>query len=290
MNFLNVDFAKGTTALFKEAFKFKKYKAMPIFFAIVVGICQIGFALASFVVAGLIYVVNFLKKLLMLPVEYMHSIVRGEKDEVKAGAQTVIYLISWPVIFLAYLSLTLLVVALNVLYILLSLVTFVWTLGGFRFHLLLSEADDIEKTVEGKYNKTVLILFIVGILAIAILLPVALIVLHYIGLPELDKTYLFKNAGFKVLLENVIAVAKTKITIASSAIDLFIFVYTLAAFIPFPKAPKAAPAIAEAVAEAAEVEIEAEAEAEVEAEVEIEAEAEVEVEAEAEVEAEVEAE
>lgn len=286
MNFLNVDFAKGTTALFKEAFKFKKYKAMPIFFAIVVGICQIGFALASFVVAGLIYVVNFVKKLLMLPVEYMHSIVRGEKDEVKAGAQTVIYLISWPVIFLAYLSLTFLVVALNVLYILLSLVTFVWTLGGFRFHLLLSEADDIEKTVEGKYNKTVLILFIVGILAIAILLPVALIVLHYIGLPELDKTYLFKNAGFKVLLENVIAVAKTKITIASSAIDLFIFVYTLAAFIPFPKAPKAAPAIAEAVAEAAEVEAEAEAEAEVE----IEAEAEVEVEAEAEIEAEVEAE
>ena len=270
MNFLNVDFAKGTTALFKEAFKFKKYKAMPIFFAIVVGICQIGFALASFVVAGLIYVVNFLKKLLMLPVEYMHSIVRGEKDEVKAGAQTVIYLISWPVIFLAYLSLTFLVVALNVFYILLSLVTFVWTLGGFRFHLLLSEADDIEKTVEGKYNKTVLILFIVGILAIAILLPVALIVLHYIGLPELDRTYLFKNAGFKVLLENVIAVAKTKITVASSAIDLFIFVYTLAAFIPFPKAPKAAPAIAEAVAEAAEVEADAEVEAEAEVEVEAE--------------------
>ena len=26
MNFLNVDFANGTTALFKEAFKFKKYK------------------------------------------------------------------------------------------------------------------------------------------------------------------------------------------------------------------------------------------------------------------------
>ena len=92
MNFLNVDFAKGTTALFKEAFKFKKYKAMPIFFAIVVGICQLGFALMSFIFAGFIYLFNFLKKLLVLPVEYIHSIVRGEKDEVKAGAQTVIYL------------------------------------------------------------------------------------------------------------------------------------------------------------------------------------------------------
>ena len=252
MNFLSVDFAKGTTALFKEAFKFKKYKAMPIFFAIVVGICQIGFAIASFIVAGLIYVFNFLKKLFAIPVEYMHSIVRNEKDEVKAGAQTVIYLISWPFIFLSYLVLTSLVVFLNVLYILLALTTFVWTLGGFRFHLLLSEANDIEKNVEGKYNKTVLILFIVGILAIAILLPIVLVVLHYIKLPEIDKTYLFKNAGFKILLENIITTLKTKATVAAPAIDAFILIYTLIAFVPFPRAPKAAPAIAEAVAESAE--------------------------------------
>ena len=38
MNFLNVDFSKGTTALFKEAFKLKKYKAMPLVYAIIVGI------------------------------------------------------------------------------------------------------------------------------------------------------------------------------------------------------------------------------------------------------------
>ena len=105
-----------------------------------------------------------------------------------------------------------------------------------------------------EYVENVLILFIVGILAIAILLPLVLVVLHYIKLPEIDKTYLFKNAGFKILLENIITTVKAKSTVAAPVIDAFILIYTLIAFVPFPRAPKAAPAIAEAVAESAEAE------------------------------------
>ena len=253
MDFLNVDFAKSTTALLKEAFKFKKYKAMPIFFAIVVGICQLGIAVLSFIVAGLIYVLNFFKKLFMLPVEFIHGIVRSEKDEVKAGAQTVIYLISWPFIFLFYGLLAFLTLILNIFYIFLALTTFVWTLGGFRFHLLVSDAENIEKNVEGKYNNVVLIVFVVGIAAIAILLPIVLVVLHYIGLPEIDKTYLFKTAEAKILIENIITNLKAKAIAIVPVLDAFVFIYTLAAFIPFPKALKAAPAIAEVVIESANI-------------------------------------
>ena len=252
MNFLSVDFAKGTTALFKEAFKFKKYKAMPLFFAIVIGICQIGFAIASFLVAGIIYVFNFIMKLFAFPIEQIHGIIRNEKNEVKAGAQTIIYLVSWPLIFFSYVSLIFSTFVLNILYIFLALFTYVWTLGGFKFHLLMSDAGNIEKNVEGRYNKTVLIAFVICIAAIAILLPLILVVLFYIKLPELDRIYLFKNAEFKILLESIIATTKAKATVAAPVLDLFIFIYTLVAFIPFPRAPKEAPAIAEAVAESAE--------------------------------------
>ena len=252
MIFLNVDFSKKVTDLFKEAFKFKKYKAMPIFFAIVVGICQLGFAASSFLIAGAIYVFNFVLKLSAIPIEFLHAIVRNEKDEVKAGAQTVIYLISWPIIFLTYALLVTLVLILDILYVLFALATFIWTLGGFKFHLLPSDATNIEKNVEGKYNKSLLIAFIVILLAILIILPLALVVLHYISLPELDQIYLFENAETEILIENIIFTTKAKSTIASNIADFFIFLYTLIVFIPLPKAKKAAPAITEAVAESAE--------------------------------------
>ena len=289
MNFLNVDFARGTTALFKEAFKFKKYKAMPAGFAVVVGIFQIPFVLLSFLFAGFVYILNFVKKLAAIPTEQIHGVVRNEKDEVKAGAQTVIYLISWPFIFLCYVSLILATYMLNILYILVALTAFVWSLGGFRFHMLLSDAECIEKDVEGKYNKKALIAFVVCIIAILVLLPILLTAFYYIGLPAPDKTYLFKTAGFKMLMENMLNVFKSKIITAIPMLFGFSFVYTLIAFVPFPKANKAAPAIAMAVADAVaaeeetaveeaceetaeEVAEEAPAEAEAESEVEVEAE------------------
>lgn len=287
MNFLNVDFARGTTALFKEAFKFKKYKAMPAGFAVVVGIFQIPFVLLSFLFAGFVYILNFVKKLAAIPTEQIHGVVRNEKDEVKAGAQTVIYLISWPFIFLCYVSLILATYMLNILYVLVALTAFVWSLGGFRFHMLLNDAENIEKDVEGKYNNKVLIAFVVCLVAILVLLPILLTAFYYIGLPAPDKTYLFKNAGFKVLMENMLNVFKTKLITSIPVLFGFSFVYTLIAFVPFPKANKAAPAIAMAVEDAVAAEEETvseDAPAEAEAEVEVEAEAEVEAEVEAEAE------
>ena len=250
MNFLNIDFGKGTTALFKEAFKFKKYKAMPLAFAIIVGIFQIPFTLVSFVVAGFIYLINFIMKLFAFPVEQIHGVVRGEKDEVKAGAQTVIYLISWPLIFFSYVLLIFSTFMLNILYIIVAVTTFIWTLGGFRFHLLLSDAGDIEKTVEGKYNKNALIVYVVVIAVIIVLVPIVLTMVEYLGLSPQEKqlnTLLNPNYLIDLYKENLIM--SIYVTLA------FSFLYTLFAFVPFPKkGSNVAPAIAEVVAEAAVVE------------------------------------
>lgn len=251
MDFLNVDFAKGTTALLKEAFKFKKYKAMPVFFAVVVGIFQIPFVTVSFLVAAFVYILSFLVRIFKIPAELMHKIVRNEKDEVKPGAQAIIYLISWPSIFLSYAIIVSLTVTLNILYFIVSVTSFVWSLGGFRFHLLMSDAENIEKNVEGEYNKIALICFVVGVALILILLPIVMTVVHYLTLPDLDP-YSIKNLKlykFGDLIKHFGTTFKGEFIDSIWILFGFTFIYTLAAFIPFPKAPKFAPAIANVVAE-----------------------------------------
>ena len=270
MNFLTVDFAKGTTALFKEAFKFKKYKAMPVFFAIVVGICQIPFVLMSFFMAAIVYVFNFLIKIIAYPAEQIHGLVRTEKDEVRLGAEIVIYLVSWPTIFFLYSLLILSTFMLNILYIFVALPTFIWSLGGFRFHLLLGDAKDIEKPVKGKYNNAALIIFVVVLallLIVAFVMPTVLTKVEYNN--QLDE-YLVSIFGpqYKTLDPAVLApqeelfetlnYEKIKADVESDfetfviLPDVFVFLYTLFAFIPFPRKKEeeeAAPAVAEVIAE-----------------------------------------
>lgn len=274
MNFLNVDFAKGTTALFKEAFKFKKYKAMPAFFAVVVGICQIPFVLMSFVVAAIVYVFNFFIKIIAYPAEQIHGVVRHEKDEVRLGAEIVIYFVSWPTIFFLYSLLIFSTFLLNILYIFVALPTFIWSLGGFKFHLLLSDAKDIEKEVTGKYNKIVLIVF-VSVLALlliaAYVLPAVMVAVEYNqqldaymvsvfgqNYKTLDANLLAQQEEFFETLnyENIKANVTAKYEKLSTLTDIFVLLYTLIAFVPFPRKKKedVAPAVAEAIEESVIVE------------------------------------
>ena len=274
MNFLNVDFAKGTTALFKEAFKFKKYKAMPAFFAVVVGICQIPFVLMSLLVAAIVYVFNFFIKIIAYPAEQIHGVVRHEKDEVRLGAEIVIYFVSWPTIFFLYSLLIFSTFMLNILYIFVALPTFIWSLGGFKFHLLLSDAKDIEKEVTGKYNKIVLIVF-VSVLALlliaAYVLPAVMVAVEYNqqldaymvsifgqNYKTLDANLLAQQEElFETLnYENIKANVTAKYEELSTLTDLFVLLYTLIAFVPFPRKKKenVAPAVAEAIEESVIVE------------------------------------
>ena len=255
MNFLNVDFAKGTTALFREAFKFKKYKAMHPFFAVVTGIFQIPFVLLSFIVAGIVYLFNFMIRIFAFPVEQLHGVVRNEKDEVKGGAQTVIYLISWPLIFFLYTLLIFSTFMLNILYIFVSVSTFIWSLGGFRFHLLLSDAGDIEKNVCGKYNKLLPLFFVIGVGLIVIVYPLVDTLIYYLSLNELDSNYLFKLLPKEQLVDHIMTTFKKAVVSSSTTfLPIFSILYTLIGFVPHPRARKAAPAVAEAVEAAVEAE------------------------------------
>jgi hypothetical protein len=174
MLFLNVDFSKGMTTLFKESFKFKKYKAMHPFFAVVVGLCQIPYVLISFLVAAIIYVFDFIAGVLAYPIEQVHGLIRREKNEVRGAAEAIIYFLSWPFLFFFYILLTFMTFMLNVLYVIAALSTFIWSLGGFKFHLFLARAGDIKKDVKGKYHPAVSIVFTVIMGVLFILLPIIL--------------------------------------------------------------------------------------------------------------------
>ena len=241
MLFLNVDFSKGMTTLLKESFKFKKYKALHPFFAVVVGLCQLPYVLISFLTAAVIYVFDFIVGVLAYPFEQVHGLIRREKDEVRGAAEAVIYFLSWPFLFLFYIILTFMTFVLNVLYVVAALTTFIWSLGGFEFHLFLSRAGDIKKDVKGKYSHAVSIVFTVIIGVLFILLPIILglitfatqnvpeFVPNVYGLNEPNPAY--KNFG--VCLGEAFGVG---IAVCS----VFSLLYTLIAYAPFPRVKETA--------------------------------------------------
>ena len=62
MNLFSTDYLSKVTSLLKEAFKFKKYKAMHPFFAVVVGITVIPFVLVSLLLSVYLIIACFLFK------------------------------------------------------------------------------------------------------------------------------------------------------------------------------------------------------------------------------------
>ena len=235
MLFLNVDFSKGMTTLLKESFKFKKYKALHPFFAVVVGLCQLPYVLISFLTAAVIYVFDFIVGVLAYPFEQVHGLIRREKDEVRGSAEAVIYFLSWPFLFLFYIILTFMTFVLNVLYVVAALTTFIWSLGGFKFHLFLSRAGDIKKDVKGKYSHAVSIVFTVIIGVLFILLP---IILGLITFATQNASEFYPNttivnpySGYK----NFGVCLGEAFIVGIAVCSVFSLLYTLIAYAPFPR-------------------------------------------------------
>ena len=150
-NLFEINYLQKMGILLREAFQFKKYKAMPVGFAILSGILMIPLVLSSFFIIAFFSVVAFLFSVVLLPVKAFHSVVRNEGEHAMHATQFIIYFISWPVISLLYIVLSLLVPILFVLYAALSLTTYIWSFCGFRFHLFPME-ENISINVNGNYT------------------------------------------------------------------------------------------------------------------------------------------
>lgn len=171
MIFSSIDYLAKTTDILKEAFKFKKYKAMNNVCAVFVGICMSPFVLISFVLAAFLYVTGFMFKLIATPIENIHNLAHSEGAEVKHATQVVIYLISWPLIFFWYTVISLMLLQLALLYAIFSCITYIWSLGGFKFHLFASDSDEISIEAYGKYNIILPLAYLIVMAVLLILIP-----------------------------------------------------------------------------------------------------------------------
>ena len=229
MSLFEIDFLKKMTALLREAFRFKKYKAMSPVLAVFTGILMIPMVLASFAAAAFFAILGFLFNVFSAPVKYLHDIVRGEGQIVKHATQAIVYLISWPAVFFFYLIMSGLLLLILPAYACLSFYLYVWSLGGFKFHLFPNQADDIAIEVEGQYNLLPVVFIIIGGI-VTVFIPFIHGIIHFADLYEVYLERYFLQSFF-----GVGGIYGTYISIHNA----FAVLYTL---IGFARHPKAAPA------------------------------------------------
>ena len=222
MNLFKIDFLEKLKTLLKEAFKFKKYKAMPPAVAVFVGITFIPFVISSLMLAGTFAVLAFIFKIISYPFEFLRGLTNNEGREVKHATQFIIYFISWPLIFFGYVMISFILVAIAVIYALLTINTYIWSLGGFKFHVLITKAENIEITVNREYEPGTYIGYLAawyGLLLIFIIVDLV-VTLQYNN----SNPYFFYPHGMLVFLPYGLSI-----------IELFTILYTFIGFGPRPK-------------------------------------------------------
>lgn len=228
-NLFEINFFERMVALLKEAFRFKKYKAMPAALAVFAGLLMLPLVIFSFLVTAALSVSIFLFTVLISPVRYLHSIVSYEGKDVKHATQFIIYFISWPFLFTVYAMLYALLLLIYPLYALLSITTYTWSLCGFRFHLFPTE-ENYAFEVQGKYKVIPWVFVFTGwVSTILLTIPAIGGILKYV-----DLFTQFKEAEFP-------AYGLPLIGVALGVILLFTPLFSLIGFYRHPRTPKAAP-------------------------------------------------
>ena len=235
MNFTEMDYMKGTTDLLKEVLKLKKYKAMSPVLAVLTAVFMLPWILIAALFTVAAYMLGFIFKIMLSPIDYLHTLVNKEGGEVRHATQFIVYFISWPLIFFLYVTVSVTLFLLSVVYALLSCVCYIATLGGFRFHLFLSEATDLEIHVDGKYGLLRPLVFILISVAILLVLPFIQTIWYYlVEMTKSQREYFFDNR-FSYIWENMTNTFKYYHIIKLRFFELFSALYTLLIFVPSPK-------------------------------------------------------
>jgi hypothetical protein len=218
-----IDFLNKLSVLLKEAFLFKKYKAMSPVAAVFVGVLMLPFVVASFFVTVAFASIAFMYKILSAPAKFSHDLLHEEGQSVMHATQTIIYCISWSFVIFLYVMMSLLLFMILPMYALLSVLLYVWTLGGFKFHLFADKIDDISITVNGKFKSPLLLTFIFLGLLITVIVPAAHGFICYIDLYKDFMEKLFAAKFIPIYLKYF------------GAHVLFSFLYSIIGFSSCPK-------------------------------------------------------
>ena len=219
-----VNFMQSTTNVWKEAAKLKKYKAMPLAFAIIIGALMLPIAIVSVAAAAVLYVLGYLFSLVTLPVKKLHKLLHEEGQSVKHATQFIIYFLSWSLVFGSYAAMAFFMIMLNVLYSVFSILTYIWTLGGFKFHVFAGE-EDISVDVDGKYPTWIPLAYIIAAAALLVVLPLIKTIFTMIDVPE----------GVKLTFKLILQILKAQVLGLRGWRFLLAATYSVVVFAPFPK-------------------------------------------------------
>ena len=117
--------------------------------------------------------------------------------------------------------LSFLLIVLTVMYSLFSILCYIWTLGGFKFHLFASE-EDIAIEVEGKYNILVPVVYVSVAAALLLILPLFQTISTVADYPKVTSEFFFQ-------------IYELRIAAGRGLRMLFAAVYSLIIFAPNPK-------------------------------------------------------
>ncbi len=168
-----MDIYQTYLALVKESVALKHFKRMPLVLAILCAVAILPF-IVCYAIGLLFYGALLLfMKVLDSPVDYLHSFIKAEREEVKTPTQVIIYLVAFPVIFGLKVITSIIIFMLFFVHLTVSINGVFATLGGITFSpVLQSNANrDIKKTTP-KYKNMLVFVFI---LTIAVLLITAFV-------------------------------------------------------------------------------------------------------------------
>ena len=197
----STNFIQKTTLVLQEACKLKKYKAMPVALAVVVGLFLLPLFAAGILAAAALYVFGYIFSIVSLPTTKLHKLLHDEGQSLSGAGQFAVYFLSWTFIFSTYAVLSFMLILLGVMYSVFAILTYLWTLGGIKFHVS-ADVEDISVEVEGKYNMAIPVIFVV----VAVVL------------------FLVEKIGFRFGHDGIAAIRR-----------LFALVYVMAVFAPGPK-------------------------------------------------------
>jgi cobalamin synthase len=121
--------------LAKAIFSFEKYKAMPLWLAIICGILMVPYWLIFIVWLVALSALTIFLSFLETPINFLHNIMKDEAKEKRTPVEVVIYIISWPLIFVFYAFFAITTITTSIIYFFTEAWGFVASLGGFRFHI-----------------------------------------------------------------------------------------------------------------------------------------------------------
>ena len=154
---------------------------MPSALAVFSGLLMIPIYFFGIGVSAVLFILAFIFETNISFIKSIHSILSNEAKTAHPAAQFVIYWVAWPLVFSLYVLEGSLLCAMMPIYALLSVVVYIWSFGGIKFHLFAKKDDNIAIEKPDPMKAIPLVFVIVGY-SLLVFIPVAHGVFHLIDL------------------------------------------------------------------------------------------------------------